>query len=290
VLLTRIVREIRLRPLRPQAEAVAPVFPAQGHAAPAKVIINSVPKSGTYMLTKLIGALGCFPTQKELHLNDPHCSVGTRANGRLRVHRIPSPRNMDMLKSGHSCPAHLTWSSAAEQKLTSENIRMLFIYRDPRDIVISYAKFAMYSEIYRHETPGHNAYYNVLKALENDQRRTEDVIINKLPIFQFFENAPWLYSTACLPVQFEAIYSDIMLLERGEIGHTLRRILVYLGMVTLPCTPEEFFAAVHNKSKTAMGGRGKVGVWRSFYDERLHKVAKNPLLRAVATLYGYPEK
>jgi hypothetical protein len=254
----------------------------------SRIIINAVPKSGTYLLTKLIGALGHFKNQEGLHLNDQHYSSGSDTGGRLCVLDIPAPNNFAALRPGHSCASHLTWSKAAEVRLRQDMTGMLFMYRDPRDIVISYMKFAMYSDVYRFQTPGHAQYYDFLCTLENDQRRVEHILRERLFLFQFYEMASWLFSDACLAVSFETLYADVLGLEQGFIGDTLARVMAYQGIFSLPYPPQHLFEAVHGNSTTAMPGRDKLAVYKSFFDDDLRNAANDAYFKSILHLYGYP--
>jgi len=251
----------------------------------ASIIINSIPKSGTYLLTQLVSILGTYPKSDDLHFNDQHYTTGTDEAGALRVVQMPAPDHLSALPFGHSAPAHLTWSQSLEDALKEKNIGMFFMYRDPRDIVISYAKFAMYSEVYRNETEGHRQYYEFLSTLPSDQRRAEHVLRHRLFLFQFYENAPWLFSNTCMAVSFEALYSDIVGLSQGMIGETISKIMDYMGMRFLPCPPQQLFEQVHGKSKTAMGKTPSN--YQNFFDDGLRAAAQSSFFRAVMHMYGY---
>lgn len=249
------------------------------------IIINSVPKSGTYLLTQLIRALGAYSLPGELHFNDQHYSTGNDRKGALKVIKRHAPESLSALQANQAAPAHLTWSHALENALLNQNTGMFFMYRDPRDIMISYAKFATYSEIYRRQTKGHKQYYEFLMTLPNDQRRTEHVLRHRLFLFQFFENAPWLLSPAAIPISFETLYSDIAALREGKVGTTIQMILTKLGMAQLSCKPVDLFSQVFNKGKTAMGE--KASNHHDFFDEGLRYAAENSQFRTIMRLYGY---
>lgn len=249
------------------------------------ILINSIPKSGTYLLTQLVAALKAYPKAGELHFNDQHYTIGTDEKGALKAVPTTSPNHLDALPPGACAPAHLTWSAALEDAMARKNIGMFFMYRDPRDVVIAYAKYAMYSEIYRKATLAHREYYDFLCSLESDQRRTEHVLRHKLFLFQFFENAPWLFSKACLPVAFEALYADVLQLAEGKIGDTVKGVMAYMGLRDLPCPPQQIFEQVFGKSKTAMGKTPSNH--REFFDAGLWEAAALANFRAVMRLYGY---
>lgn len=253
----------------------------------SRIIINSIPKSGTYLLSQLINVLGIYPKAGELHFNDQHYTTGTDAKGALCVVNIPSPDHLSALPYGRSAPAHLTWSAALEQALKRNDSGMFFMYRDPRDIVISYMKYAMYSDIYRFETEGHRQYYELLSALENDRRRVEHIMRHKLFLFQFDENAPWLGSEACLPISFESLLGDIKSLQDGITGPVLQHIMRYVGMDSLPCTPQQLFLHVYGKGKTSMLASQSTSNHKDFYDDALRDAANSDSFQRILRLYGY---
>jgi hypothetical protein len=251
------------------------------------VIINSIPKSGTYLLNQLVSALGSHPKAADLHFNDQHYTTGADAKGALTVVKIPAPDSFTAIPEGTSVPAHLTWSREVEGALENQNIGMFFMYRDPRDIVISYIKYAMYSEIYRYETEGHKQYYDFLCTLENDQRRTEHVLSHRLFLFQFYENAPWLFSKACMPIAFEKLLTDVTALREGKVGTTISNIMRYLNIDALPVAPEILFEQVYGKGKTSMLDKKSTSSHAEFYDDGLRKAAEDSYFKSVLYLYGY---
>ena len=252
---------------------------------PASIIVNSIPKSGTYLLAQLVNMLGAYPQAGHLHFNDQHYTTGTDENGALQIIKMPAPGHLSALPPHHSAAAHLTWSQALDDALLEQNIGMFFMYRDPRDLVISYVKFAMYSEVYRYETEGHKQYYEFLCTLENDQRRAEHLLRHRLFLFQFYENAPWLFSDACLPVSFEALYKDTMMLREGTVGKTIEKIMRRMGIDSLSCSPQMLFEQVFAKSKTAMGKQPNNH--QGFFDDGLWQATDNPFFRSVMHMYGY---
>ncbi len=254
-----------------------------------RILINSIPKSGTYLLTQLITTLGVYPRAGKLHFNDQHYKIGADASGAGIVMDTPSPEHLSVIPEGHSAPAHITWSQGVEDMLHKQDIGMLFMYRDPRDVAISYIKFAMYSDVYRYENAGHAGYYDFICTLADDQRRVEHILRYRLFLFQFYENAPWLFSKSCLPIAFEKLYGDVLLLAEGTVGKTIQGILNYIGLDTLPMTPQELFEKVHGKSKTAMPGNNKIAVYKSFYDDALYDAADNAFFRSVLHMYGYSD-
>lgn len=82
-----------------------------------KIFVNSVPKSGTHLLLQIM-------------LGIP----GTKEGTGILMH---NHQDITKMQPGEVSKGHLHYTKEMAELLNRENIRRFFIYRDPRDVVIS---------------------------------------------------------------------------------------------------------------------------------------------------------
>ena len=173
------------------------------------VICNSVPKSGTYLLVELVKALG---GHVDVGYHTYSSSISrVRANGSFDYERaIPAPLWASALKPGYLCASHTEYCPHLEQYfLARKEHKMLFIVRDPRDLVISWVDFVYNSTSYP-KMRRWNAYLREAGATSHpdDASRITSCILN-LPQSGIQNFMSWIDSPACLTVRFEELYSEL---------------------------------------------------------------------------------
>lgn len=130
----------------PRALARLRATPADWRAAPP-LLCNSFPKSGTHLLMQLLEAMpgavnyGSFIAQSSSFFYRPR--PGAIIAGRL-----------DRAAPGEVMGAHLPHDAAYGQVIARRNIAHFFIYRDPRDVVVSNAHYMQarnpWNRVHRH--------------------------------------------------------------------------------------------------------------------------------------------
>ena len=94
-----------------------------GKKSMPKILINSVPKSGTNLLVQIIkGIPGIFQDQKVFYQSENYLKV------------------LD-IKPGELVSSHIPKNEEFSRQLKSHSIKQLFIYRDLRDIAVSLVYF-----------------------------------------------------------------------------------------------------------------------------------------------------
>lgn len=107
---------------------------ADAYAQHPPIIVNSLPKSGTHLLMQLAEALPGATNYGTFIAQHPSMTLRPRTqdeiNGRLSA-----------LAPGEVVGAHLHHSPATAQAMAYRNALHLFIWRDPRDVVLSEAHY-----------------------------------------------------------------------------------------------------------------------------------------------------
>lgn len=163
---------------------------------------------------------------------------------------------------------------------------MLFMYRDPRDLPISYERFAM-SVDYSRQSSGDASFQNKLAAIEEPARRVEYLIRDHMALFPLVDYSPWLHSDIAIGVRFEDLYPEVLALQSGAVGPVLKKIMEYTGLL-LSCPATELFARTHGSGPTFAPGTDKVGRFRSFFDNTLWDLTDSAFYRMVLAIYRYP--
>lgn len=98
------------------------------------VIANSFPKSGTHLLDQIVGAWPGVVDHGRFLASTPSLTMRERSQARTEgiLHR---------LAPGELLRAHLFHSPRAAAAVVSRNAAHFFIYRDPRDVVLSEAHY-----------------------------------------------------------------------------------------------------------------------------------------------------
>ena len=169
------------------------------------VFINSFPKSGTHLLYQLFDNNPSFLTDyKTFIVSSPSFSQLKRSNRKI-INMINSIVNSELVR------AHLYFDVEFEKLLINKKFVQYFIYRDPRDVVISEANYLYYMNKWHRL----HKYYNKFPSI--DDRIMFSIKGNsffKTPIdypniFNRFEKYKgWLDCDSVYPIKYEAIVGE----------------------------------------------------------------------------------
>ena len=235
----------------------------------------SFPKSGTHLLDQiLLGLAQVAPFSKRIH------SFYAEYDGESGVKRAPGQalRWLDSLRPGDIASAHLFARPEAVTRVCSPRFAPYFIFRDPRDVVVSHVFYVTDME-QRHV---HHVYY---ASLPDFDARLKVSILGRPDADVEFPDiaerfAPylgWLDLPEVLTLHFE----DLIHARAA----TLARILDHLlARAPLSAPRERILSAMEesiNPGKSPTFRSGKTGEWsKHFTDEhkRLFKDAAGDLL------------
>ena len=243
--------------------------------APIRLICNSLPKAGTYLLLELVKRAGFADVG--FHLNTDHIEKRTADEQTEQPRYMPSVLQVAALKTGQAAPAHLHYSFVLENYLLSQSdVRTLFIIRDPRDLVISWVDFVFSSAAYR--STRWNTYRQMLAR---EQHATDDARISSsiegLLGMGLQHYLPWLDSSACLTIRFEELLAN---LSQGG-GPVLDRIALYIGR------PLGDLSNLLGRSRTASGRPVQVGIYKHRMNEHhLQRTARADFAELIIK-FGY---
>jgi hypothetical protein len=229
----------------------------------------SFPKSGTHLLDQiLLGFSKVAPYATRLH------SFYAEYEGESGVKRAPE-QGLAWLDTLHSCDvasAHLFARPAAVARVCSPRFIPYFIFRDPRDVVVSHVFYVTDMEA-RHV---HHVYYT---SLPDFNARLNVSILGRPNADVEFPNianrfAPyldWLDHPEVLTIHFEDLINDR--------AATLTRIMDhFLARVPLKATRQLILDSLEssiNPSRSPTFRSGKTGEWKKHFTDEHKRIFKD---------------
>jgi sulfotransferase 6B1 len=228
----------------------------------------SFPKSGTHLLDQiLLGFSSVVLYAKRLH---SFYAEYEGASGRKR-----SPEQalkwLDALRPGDIASAHLFARPETVRRVCSPNFIPYFIFRDPRDVVVSHVFYVTDMET-RHV---HHDYY---QALPDFAARLNASILGRPEADVEFPDiaarfAPylgWLEHHEVLPLHFEDLIDDRASALTRILDHFLARVPLQTPRQLILDSLE---SAIDSKRSPTFRS-GKIGEWRKHFNEEHERLFK----------------
>jgi hypothetical protein len=229
----------------------------------------SFPKSGTHLLDQiLLGFSKVAPFSKRLH------SFYAEYEGENGRKRPPEQAFawLDSLKPGDIASAHLFARPEAVEKVCSPGFVSYFIFRDPRDVVVSHVFYVTDMEA-RHV---HHDYY---ASLPDFNTRLNASILGRPDAGVEFPDiaarfAPylgWLERPEVLSIHFEDLINDRTAALARIMDHLLAR-------APLPASRQEILDALEgsiNPRRSPTFRSGKTGEWKKHFTPEHKKIFKD---------------
>lgn len=228
----------------------------------------SFPKSGTHLLDQiLLGFANVAPYAKRPH------SFYAEYEGESGKKRAPEQALawLDSLQSNDVASAHLFARPDAIKKVCLPKFIPYFIFRDPRDVVVSHVFYVTEMES-KHV---HHAYY---QSLPNFDERLKVSILGRQDTNIEFPNIAdrfkpyldWLNHKEVLSIHFEDLINNRI--------ETLTRIMNhFLDKVPLPTNRQLILDSLEsaiNPTKSPTFRSGKTGEWKKYFKDEHKKIFK----------------
>ncbi len=224
---------------------------------------NSFPKSGTHLLTQVLAGMTRISPVVDSGL--PAVVNFDGASGRpLPVDDLK--RQLERLRPGDISYGHLHAFPEVVALLCSPSWAPYFIYRDPRDVVVSHVFYVTEMEA----NHVHHEYY--AEQLHSFEERLRVSILGRPELDipfpgiaeRFAPYLPWLSRPEVQPLRFE----DFITQPEQAIGlvldHAVKRGLRYIGGRQEAIS--QLHAAIDPKRSPTFRS-GKVGGWRAKFDD-----------------------
>lgn len=276
--LRRVRREISLIPDR---WAMAGPFSRETDESKPRVVLNSVPKSGTYLLGKLATMLGLYDLNVHIldgaywdynRKGDLHkwkAVAGYTEFANPRLVQQPTHQALRRILPGQFAVAHIGRTSSTVDAIRETGLKQVFIYRDPRDVILSYVRFVTNRPDRNPNMIPHEYFTQVLTS--DDERIAvaiagqSDVQPNMLE-YLFKEKPEWLDDSETCCVRFEDLVGDRGGGSDERQRKTVRRILSYLEIEESEALYEQIANELHG-GQTHTFNKGQIGEWRKAFSE-----------------------
>ena len=240
----------------------------------------SFPKSGTHLLDQiLLGFSNVAPYAKRLH------SFYAEYEGESGVKRAPeqSLRWLDSLSPRDVASAHLFARPEAIARVSSPKFIPYFIFRDPRDVVVSHVFYVTEME----KNHVHHAYYQSLPDFDS---RLKVSILGRPDAGIEFPNiaerfAPymdWLNHPEVLSIHFEDLINDRAATLTRILDHFLTRIPLQTPRKLILDSLESSI----NPSRSPTFRSGKTGEWKKHFTAE-HKTIFKEVAGDLLVKLGY---
>ena len=243
------------------------------------LLANSFPKSGTHLLVQILEAFPGVVNYETFLASLPSTRLSQRSDGALlkRIGRIAR---------GELVSAHLFHKAIFRDRLLEQGCVIYFIYRDPRDVVVSAAHYLAgmnrWNRAHRHFARLADDDERILRAIRGlPDGGAEFDFPDVAERFAAYEG--WLHEPAALAVRYE----DLL---HPATDETLRRMVrFFVERTGLELDEDRVVQAARAnidpaKSRTFRSGR--VGGWRESFTAR-HRSAMKEVAGDLLVRLGY---
>lgn len=246
-------------------------FPSLPLAEAPILFANSFPKSGTHLLTQVLAAFSGFAPVVDSGL--PPVLTFDGPSGRQRPGGVILS-DLERLLPGDLAYGHLHAAPEVVSSLCRSGVAPFFIYRDPRDVVVSHVYYI--TEMAPNHV--HHAYYT--RELHSFEQRLRVSILGRPELPDSFPDIrrrfepylPWLERPEMLPLRFEDFLSDPENAFTRIFDHAVARGLTIIG--EKGSALRQLAASVHpERSPTFRQGRS--GAWKDKFTPEITALFKD---------------
>ena len=220
-----------------------------GRKTGPKVVLNSLPKSGTHLLESLFFEL---PLMR-------HCGSKT-----LRIETQnpikPKLRLISNLKKGQFLLSHMQFHNSIMKTASENNIKIIHLIRDPRAVLISHLNYIENMDITQNSHKFINQYNNrfdKLKAMMEGEKGVLEPFPEVLNKFQSWMNQPEV-----LCVKFEHLIGPNGGGDKQSQIESVRKICDFMSIEMEEDELENISKNIYSV-KSSTFNKGKIGNWKS---------------------------
>ena len=236
---------------------------------PFRIVANSLPKSGTNLLTKLLALLPGLRSSS-YHLGQSTVKRKLPAEENILVPvGVDMPREIALsviddsfiqLVEGQFISAHLPYSTQLDTYFQDHNIKMVLIVRDPRDVVVSHASYIARTKTH----PLHSLFASLSK---DDQIQTsiEGTVHRRETLLSISDRLrsvlPWIGKPYVFVLKFEELVGVRGGGSLEKQKRTIAELAEFLDVEVEASQVEEIASGLFGQTKTFH--KGQIGSWRT---------------------------
>jgi hypothetical protein len=229
----------------------------------------SFPKSGTHLLDQiLLGFSKVAPFSKRLH------SFYAEYEGESGRKRAPQQALawLDSLRPRDIASAHLFAQQVVNARMTSSAFVPYFIFRDPRDVVVSHVFYVTDMET-------HHVHHDYYTSLPDFNERLKVSILGRKELdiefpdiaSRFTPYLDWLDHPQVLSIHFEQLVNDRLTTLNRIVDHFLARVPIQTPRRMILDSLESSI----NPGRSPTFRSGKTGEWKQHFTKEHKEIFKN---------------
>jgi len=245
----------------------------KGRLSGTKVILNSLPKSGTHLIEALF-----FELPMMGHYGGRTIIINNQDDTFEQ-----NSKKLRSIKKGQFAPTHIQFNDKVYNVILNENIKVVQIVRDPRDVLISHLLYIRDLD----KTHKSSAYINSIKG---DIEQFKAIIKGREDIIEPFSDVAkkffgWLTKPDTLIIKFE----DLVGKSGGgsdELQATAtQKVIDFLGLQLTEKQLTKINAKIFS-SKSPTFNTGKINKWKSYFTPEHKKICKEQI-QDILEMLGY---
>lgn len=229
-----------------------------------RIFLNSIPKSGTHLLQQIVTGMPLIKLNPDGQFYEGYPE-------QLPDHR----RRLSLMKPFEFGAGHVYHSPLWSNMIQSLGHKHIFISRDPRDVIISFAYFITerypHHELHRYFTQDLKTQKQRFLALIQGVKQSAITYPNINDWYRRFHG--WKQDSSTLHITYEQLVSS-----SSSRYDTLRKIAYYVWAGTVPPIPVEQMVHRMNANidpkKSVTFRKGSIGSWRNEFDSETKEVFK----------------
>lgn len=213
-----------------------------------KVVLNSLPKSGTHLLESMFFQL---PLMRHSGKRTLRSETQSLIDPKLKV--------ISKLKKGQFLLAHMQFDSSIVQTANTNDVKIIHLIRDPRDVLLSHLNYIQNMDTTQKSHRFISQYDTKLDKLKAMIVGKQDVLEPFPLVLKKFQ--PWMNQQHVLCVKFEHLIGPNGGGTQEDQTQAVKKILDFISIEINNEELEQICGKIFS-SKSSTFNKGKIGNWK----------------------------